>query len=38
MTAHDDEFDDFLARVDDVEKTLAGLKSGEIDPYSRPQD
>ena len=34
MTAHDDEFDDFLARVDDVEKTLAGLKSGEIDPYS----
>ena len=34
MTAHDDEFDDFLARVDDVEKTLAGLKSGAIDPYS----
>ena len=34
MTAHDDEFDDFLARVDDVEKTLAGLKSGDIDPYS----
>ena len=26
MTAHDDEFDDFLARVDDVEETLAGLR------------